>query len=45
MEMADRIEKMSEKCSASYGEKLENRLRQVLEKHNIEIDSARILTE
>ena len=45
MEMADRIEKMSEECIASYGAKLENRLMQVLEKHNIEIDKARILTE
>ena len=45
IEMTDRIEKMSEKCIASYGEKLENRLKQILEKHNIEIDSARILTE
>lgn len=45
MEMVDRIEKMSAECIASYGEKLENRLKQVLEKHNIEIDSARILTE
>lgn len=45
MEMADTVEKMSEKCIASYAEKLENRLKQVLEKHNIEIDQARILTE
>ena len=45
MEMADKIEKMSAECIASYGAKLENRLMQVLEKHNIEIDSARILTE
>ena len=45
MEMTDRIEKMSESCIAGYAEKLENRLKQVLEKHNIEVDSARILTE
>ncbi|MBE6671219.1 MAG: YicC family protein [Ruminococcaceae bacterium] len=45
MEMADRIEKMSAECIEAYSAKLENRLRQVLEKHNIEIDSARILTE
>lgn len=45
MEMVDKIEKMSAECIASYGAKLENRLVQVLEKHNIEIDSARILTE
>ena len=45
MEMADRIEKMSAECIENYGAKLENRLMQVLEKHNIEIDSARILTE
>jgi uncharacterized protein (TIGR00255 family) len=45
MEMVDKIEKMSAECIASYGAKLENRLMQVLEKHNIEIDSARILTE
>ncbi|MBR5314778.1 MAG: YicC family protein [Clostridia bacterium] len=45
MEMVDKIEKMSAECIANYGAKLENRLMQVLEKHNIEIDSARILTE
>ncbi len=45
MEMADIIEKMSAECIASYAEKLENRLKTVLEKHNIEIDSSRILTE
>ncbi len=45
MEMTDKIEEMSAECIASYGAKLENRLMQVLEKHNIEIDSARILTE
>ena len=45
MEMADKIEKMSEECISSYATKLENRLKTVLEKHNIEIDSARILTE
>ncbi len=45
MEMADRIEKMSEECISSYATKLENRLKTVLEKHNIEIDSSRILTE
>ena len=45
MEMTDRLQKMSEECIGLYSEKLENRLKQVLEKHNIEIDSARILTE
>lgn len=45
MEMADRIEKMSAECISSYAEKLENRLKAVLEKHNIEVDQARILTE
>ena len=45
MEMADRIEKMSAVCIESYAEKLENRLKAVLEKHNIEADPARILTE
>lgn len=44
-EMTDRIEEMSEGCIAAYAEKLENRLKQILEKHDIEIDSARILTE
>ena len=41
----DKIEKMSADCISGYAEKLEARLNQVLEKHNIEIDSARILTE
>ena len=45
MEMVDKIEGMSEQCIANYGAKLEARLMQVLEKHNIEIDKARILTE
>ena len=45
MEMVEKIEQMSVSCIASYSEKLENRLMQVLEKHNIEIDKARILTE
>ncbi len=45
VQMVDKIEKMSAECIANYGAKLENRLMQVLEKHNIEIDSQRILTE
>ena len=45
MEMADRIEKMSQDCIEGYRAKLEARLNQVLEKHNIEADPARILTE
>ncbi len=45
VQMVDKVEKMSAECIANYSTKLENRLMQVLEKHNIEIDSQRILTE
>ena len=42
---AEQIEAKSELNKATYAEKLEARLRTVLENHDIEIDSARILTE
>lgn len=45
VEMVNKVEKMSAECIANYGAKLEKRLMQVLEKHNIEVDSSRILTE
>jgi len=45
MSMTDTIEKMSEECIKNYEAKLENRLKQVLDERDIEIDSARILTE
>lgn len=43
--LADKIAARSAECTAAYGAKLEQRLRQVLETYDIEIDSQRILTE
>ena len=43
--MVGEIEKMSEKCTGGYMEKLEARLRQLLDDHNIKIDESRLLTE
>ena len=44
-EKAEQIAAKSELNKSTYAEKLESRLRAVLDSHDIEIDSARILTE
>ncbi len=45
MEMAEQVGKRSAECTAGYAAKLEQRLKQVLDTHSIEVDSQRILTE
>ncbi len=45
MVMAEQVGKRSAECTAGYAAKLEQRLRQVLDTHSIEVDAGRILTE